>query len=254
VGFAFLVCLLAGHSKADELKVTQYGGPTECEDSDRVKKGDQLGMHYTGTIDASSKTGEAGKQFDSSRDRGDVFETQIGVGEVIDGWDKGLIGLCKGAKATLVIPPEMGYGDMGAGGDIPGGATLNFDVEVMSISEGLEFTAEGEEGQDDEAEGEEGQGGDEGDEGEEGEEGEAADTGLGEEDQNLFAEIDTSKDGKLSRDEVLAHLQSSEGKVEDAGNEMIERIWESEDKDKDGFISWHEFTGPKGDTPPHEEL
>ena len=50
------------------------------------------------------------------------------------GWDQGLLGLCVGAKATLVIPPAMGYGDQGAGGDIPGGATLNFDVEVVSSS------------------------------------------------------------------------------------------------------------------------
>merc|ERR1719220_1698849 len=73
-------------------------------------------------------------KFDSSRDRGETFEFVIGTGQVIEGWDKGLVGLCKGAKATLVIPPEMGYGDQGAGGDIPGGATLNFDVEVVEIS------------------------------------------------------------------------------------------------------------------------
>jgi FKBP-type peptidyl-prolyl cis-trans isomerase 2 len=52
---------------------------------------------------------------------------------VIDGWDKGLLGLCKGAHATLVVPPEFGYGDDGAGDDIPGGATLNFEVEVVAV-------------------------------------------------------------------------------------------------------------------------
>jgi hypothetical protein len=114
-------------------QVKQYEGATECEDGDRVKPGDQLGMHFTGTIDASSKSGTPGKQFDSSRGRG-VFDTKIGVGQVIPGWDQGLIGLCKGAKATLVIPPDLGYGEKGAGRDIPGGATLNFDVEVVSVS------------------------------------------------------------------------------------------------------------------------
>ena len=54
---------------------------------------------------------------------------------VIKGWDEGIVGLCKGAKAILVIPPEMGYGASGAGADIPGGATLNFDVEVVDIGE-----------------------------------------------------------------------------------------------------------------------
>jgi FKBP-type peptidyl-prolyl cis-trans isomerase len=93
-------------------------------------------MHYTGTIDESSETGEKGSKFDSSRDRGSTFDFQIGVGQVIKGWDEGIVGLCVGAKAKLIIPPEMGYGAQGAGGVIPGGATLNFDVEVVDISEG----------------------------------------------------------------------------------------------------------------------
>ena len=119
---------------ADVLNVNVYEGPTECDAADRVKVGDQLGMHYTGTIDESSQTGEAGKQFDSSRER-KVLDVTIGVGQVIQGWDQGLLGLCKGAKAILVIPPELGYGSSGAGGGIiPGGATLRFDVEVVSVS------------------------------------------------------------------------------------------------------------------------
>ena len=68
VRFVLLVAVAA----ASELKVTQYEGPTECEEADKVKVGDQLGMHYTGTIDQTSATGEKGKQFDSSRDRGQV--------------------------------------------------------------------------------------------------------------------------------------------------------------------------------------
>ena len=91
-------------------------------------------MHYTGTIDESSPTGVKGSKFDSSRDRGQTFDFAVGQGQVIKGWDEGLLGLCKGAKATLVIPADMGYGERGAGGDIPGGATLNFDVEVVDIS------------------------------------------------------------------------------------------------------------------------
>ena len=121
-------------SAEEELKITVYEGPTECDEADRVKVGDQLGMHYTGTIDESSKTGEAGTHFDSSRGRG-VLDITIGFGDLIDGWDKGLIGLCKGAKAILIIPPEMGYGSNGAGDVIPGGATLRFDVEVVYVTE-----------------------------------------------------------------------------------------------------------------------
>ena len=117
----------------DELQVDQYDGPDECEAESMVKKGDQIGMHYTGTIDRTSKSGTPGTQFDSSRERGQPLTFTIGGGQVIKGWDEGLIGFCKGAKATLVIPPEMGYGASGMGGQIPGGATLNFDVEVMTV-------------------------------------------------------------------------------------------------------------------------
>ena len=134
---ALLSALLAAPSvhAATELKVDVYEGPTECEGADKVQKGNYLSMHYTGTIDESSETGEKGKKFDSSRDRSSTFDFKIGEGSVIKGWDEGLLGLCKGAKATLVIPPEKGYGSSGAGGDIPGGATLNFDVEVVEISD-----------------------------------------------------------------------------------------------------------------------
>lgn len=121
---------------AADLSVEVYGGVTECDDSDKVEKGNHVEMHYTGTIHKSSETGEKGKQFDSSLDRGQTFGTTIGVGQVIPGWDQGIVGLCKGAKANLIIPPELGYGENGAGGDIPGGATLHFDVEVVSISDG----------------------------------------------------------------------------------------------------------------------
>ena len=134
---AILAALLATPASvlsATELKVDVYDGPKECDDADKVKSGQYLSMHYTGTIDESSETGEKGKQFDSSRTRVETFDFQIGQGSVIKGGDQGLLGLCKGAKATIVIPPEMGYGASGAGANIPGGATLNFDVEVVDIS------------------------------------------------------------------------------------------------------------------------
>lgn len=126
-------CLAAAIAAVEELKVDVYEGPTECDAADKVEVGDQLGMHYSGTIDESSKTGEPSTPFGSSRG-GDVLERTIGVGQVIRGWDEGLIGLCRGAKAILVIPPELGYGSRGAGDIVPGGATLRFDVEVVSVS------------------------------------------------------------------------------------------------------------------------
>lgn len=72
--------------------------------------------------------------FDSSRTRNKPFSFVLGKGEVIRGWDEGLVDMCPGEKRTLIIPPDMGYGDRGAGGAIPGGATLKFDVECVSIS------------------------------------------------------------------------------------------------------------------------
>lgn len=106
-------------SAASELQVTVYEGPTDCDADQTVTSGNNLSMHYTGTIDPSSATGEKGKQFDSSRGRGQTFDFEIGAGRVIKGWDQGIVGLCVGAKANLIIPPELGYGDNGAGGDIP---------------------------------------------------------------------------------------------------------------------------------------
>jgi len=128
-----LIALAAAITSANALDtvVNVYEGPTECED--KVEAGMHLSMHYVGKIAESSATGEKGSQFDSSRDRGDPFDFQIGGGQVIKGWDEGLLGLCQGAKATLTIPPAEGYGEGGAGGDIPGGATLEFDVEVLSF-------------------------------------------------------------------------------------------------------------------------
>lgn len=118
--------------------------------------------------------------------------------------DEGLLGLCVGTKATLVIPPEMGYGASGAGADIPGGATLNFDVEIVGKSDGPPPPP------------------------------------------NYFAMIDSNKDGFLDKEEIEAYFKQMGAEVPDA-------LWEHEDKDKDGKISWDEFSGPKGTEPPIKE-
>ena len=95
----------------------------------------------------------------------------------------------------------MGYGDQGAGPDIPGGATLKFDVEVVDILAEAPPPP------------------------------------------NLFKEIDTDGDKKITKEEVEAFFQEKHGASTPDG------LWENEDKDKDGFISWEEFGGPKGDNP-----
>ncbi|KAG1678385.1 hypothetical protein FOA52_015152 [Chlamydomonas sp. UWO 241] len=75
-----------------------------------------------------------GKQFDSSVGRGKPFSFKLGGGQVIKGWDQGLMGACVGEKRLLKIPPGLGYGAAGAGGVIPGGATLIFETELTDIA------------------------------------------------------------------------------------------------------------------------
>merc|ERR1711903_433449 len=91
------------------------------------KKGDKLTMHYTGTLTDGSK-------FDSSRDKGRPFQFQIGVGQVIRGWDEGVIQMSVGQRAKLMISSDFGYGARGAGGVIPPNADLIFDVELLGIN------------------------------------------------------------------------------------------------------------------------
>jgi len=193
------------------LKIEFVEKPAECEKA--VVKGQQLTMHYTGTL-------EDGTKFDSSRDRNDPFKFQIGIGQVIKGWDEGIIGMCVGEKRKLTIPPHLGYGDQGAGDVIPGGATLYFDIELLGIEDGAPVV-------------------------------------------NVFKEIDTDNDQQVSRDELNGYLvkqvevmkanggQDAENvdQLLDQQDKLIEEIFSHDDKDKDGYISHDEFSGPK-----HDEL
>ena len=91
-----------------------------------AKIGDTLSMNYTGWL-------QNGAKFDSSLDHGQPFQFVLGRGNVIAGWDQGIVGMKVGGKRKLTIPPSLGYGANGAGGVIPPNATLIFEVDLLEI-------------------------------------------------------------------------------------------------------------------------
>jgi len=195
----FLSLLLQVCVGLEELKI-DYVLSHECEEFSKTKSGDALQMHYTGTLDDGTK-------FDSSVDRGQPFSFQLGVGQVIKGWDEGLVGMCHGDKRKLTIPPHLGYGDQGAGNVIPPRATLHFDVELIGSGEAPDpvnvFKAID-----------------------------------ADEDQKLTrGEVLTY---------IKKELENADQQDEQYEPEaMLDEIFQHEDKDKDGLISHEEFTGPK---------
>ena len=210
---------------AHALSKSIIAGPTKCPDVQKVQKGSYVRLHYTGTIAENSKSGVPGTKFDSSYDSatatkdGDEpqpFETQVGVGKLIKGWDLGLLGLCLGTKARLTIPPSQAYGQRGFQPSIPPGATLQFDVEIVDVANYKDRQVVVD------VPPSEGGGG------------------------NLFALIDTNRDGKLDEQELQNFFSQQ-------GSDIVPpEVWR-DDADQDGTISWVEFTGPKGDGPPNME-
>lgn len=130
---AAVVCLSPAAVCGDGKKKLQIGIKKRVDNCPvKSRKGDVLNMHYTGKL-------EDGTEFDSSVPRDRPFTFTLGSGQVIKGWDQGLLGMCEGEKRKLVIPAELGYGDRGAPPKIPGGATLIFEVELLSIERKAEL-------------------------------------------------------------------------------------------------------------------
>lgn len=118
-------------AKKDEGKIVTTGSGLKYVDvvvgkGGTPTVGKQVQVHYTGTL-------ENGKKFDSSVDRKEPFTFVIGVGQVIKGWDEGVMTMKVGGKRKLIIPAKLGYGARGAGGVIPPNATLLFDVELIDV-------------------------------------------------------------------------------------------------------------------------
>ncbi|KAJ7931363.1 hypothetical protein B0H13DRAFT_1957774 [Mycena leptocephala] len=108
-----------------ELQIETTFLPEECPT--KAAKGDSIKVHYTGTLFSN------GNKFDSSLDRGQPLPLTLGVGQVIKGWDEGLVGMCLNEKRTLTIPSDMAYGSRGFGSVIPANSALVFTVELVGL-------------------------------------------------------------------------------------------------------------------------
>jgi peptidylprolyl isomerase len=120
-----------GDFKVDSAALTKTASGLQYQDvtvgnGAEARDGQLAVVHYTGWLTDGTK-------FDSSRDGGQPFSFPIGAGQVIPGWDEGVAGMKIGGRRKLVIPPNLGYGDMGSPPVIPPGATLVFDVELLDL-------------------------------------------------------------------------------------------------------------------------
>lgn len=117
-----------GGSVADLERIDTLAGTGAVATSGR-----DVTVHYTGWLYDENAPQQRGLKFDSSVDRGQPFTFLLGAGQVIRGWDDGVAGMKVGGKRTLLIPADLGYGSNGAGGVIPPGASLVFDVELLDV-------------------------------------------------------------------------------------------------------------------------
>uniref|UniRef100_V9IJH7 peptidylprolyl isomerase n=1 Tax=Apis cerana TaxID=7461 RepID=V9IJH7_APICE len=209
--FIAILVLASADQNQSGLKVEKLYVPEVCDAKSKI--GDQLTMHYTGTL-------VDGTKFDSSLDRDQPFTFQLGVGQVIKGWDEGLVDMCVGEKRKLTIPPELGYGEKGAGNVIPGGATLLFEVELINISDSPPTA-----------------------------------NVFKEIDSDHDNQLSREEVSEYLRKQMIEAEKGSGGDSEEVKkimadhDKLVEEIFQHEDKDKNAFISHDEFSGPK-----HDEL
>lgn len=176
--------------------------PKDC--TRKSRRLDVLGMKYTGYL-------ENGTKFESTYDHGHEFSFQLGIGQVIQGWEKGLVDMCVGEKRKLTVPPHMAYGTIGAGDRIPPNSTLIFECELVKIDDGpkpanvfkeIDTDGNGE---------------------------------LSVDEVSAFLVKTSAEAGEHITAESEEHKK------------VILSIFEHEDKNKDGVISMAEFSGPKHD-------
>jgi FKBP-type peptidyl-prolyl cis-trans isomerase FkpA len=138
IGAALLFCLIVACSgKPDAAPTSGVSSMQSTEikpgTGEAITAGKIAVVQYTGWLYDAAAQDNKGKQFDSSRTVGRPFRFPLGTGQVIKGWDQGVVGMKVGESRRLIIPPDLAYGDNGAGGVIPPGATLVFDVDLVAI-------------------------------------------------------------------------------------------------------------------------
>ncbi|GJJ73205.1 FK506-binding protein 2 [Entomortierella parvispora] len=125
-GAILLATQVLAYEAPKDLVIDVISKPENCKTTSKV--GDKLSMHYTGTLHTN------GNKFDSSRDRNRPLDFTLGVGQVIKGWDQGLVDMCIGEQRKLTIPSNLAYGSRSMGAAIPANSALVFDVELVRIN------------------------------------------------------------------------------------------------------------------------
>jgi len=210
---AFLVYLSAiteVRSSNEDVQIDVLSKPEPCEKAAKV--GDTISMRYKGNLyDVTTK--QLGKEFDSNYGRPQTFDFKLGAGQVIQGWEKGVPGMCVGEKRKLTVPPELAYGDVGFSDLIPPKSTLVFEIELVNIK---------------------------------------ADDGHDhhgvhhDHEADSFAAIDANGDKQITSEEMASYIkkfndEGSEADKFDNVDTIVGEIFQEDDKNKDGVISLDEY-------------
>lgn len=202
-------------SARDKLEVKVTYKPHNCDHGPKSSEGDEVSIHYTGYVHENSLTGTPGEVFDSSRGAvNKPLRFHLDSDHVIRGLNDGLKNMCPGEKRILDIPSHLGFGEAGYGKSLPGGATLQYDVEMLNIRTPGINTA-------------------------------GSDTEL-----NIFADMDTDENGEIDFVE-FKHWTFKNSPNSIIPDDILREVFLRDDVDEDGVVSWDEFTGPKGAIAPY---
>jgi len=220
--FSTVAAVLALVTKLEcaDVQIDVLSKPEAC---DKVaKNGDTISMLYKGNL-FDVTTGQVGKEFDSNIGRGQPFDFKLGDGQVIQGWEKGVPGMCVGEKRKLTVPPELAYGDAGISDVIPPKSTLVFEIELLDVKSGDAHEHHGV---------------------------------PHDHETDSFAAIDADGDKQITSEEMAAYIkkfndEGSEADKFDNIDTIVGEIFQEDDKNKDGVISLDEYQqfeeGDEGD-------